>query len=73
MTRESEYEMSVAADDPSSVVAEGELRWTLEYPTEVVTVVATNQFGRDFAEATTKVVRDETTIFEETWSRPVNR
>ena len=73
MTRETEYEVSVAADDPSSVVAEGEFRWTLEYPTEVVTVVATNQFDRDFAEATTKVVRGGTTVFEETWSRPVNR
>jgi putative CocE/NonD family hydrolase len=73
MTRESEYEMSVAAEDPSSVVAEGELRWTLEYPNEVVTVVVTNQFDRDFAEATTKVLREDTTIFEKTWSRPVNR
>lgn len=73
MTRESEYEMSVAADDPSSVVAEGELRWTLEYPTEEMTVVATNQFSRDFAEATTKVIRNGTTIFEESWSRPVRQ
>ena len=73
MTRESEYEMRVAADDPGSVVAEGEFRWRMEYPTEVVTIVATNRFGRDFAEATTKVLRGGTTVFENTWSRPVNR
>jgi putative CocE/NonD family hydrolase len=73
MARETDLQVSVAADDPSSVVARSEMEWTLEYPTEEITVVASNRFDRDFAKATTKVVRDGTTVFEEHWSRPVNR
>jgi hypothetical protein len=72
MTRETDLEVSVAAADPSSLLAASELRWTLEYPTEEVTIVATNQFDRTYAEATTRAIRDGTTIFEEQWSRPVN-
>jgi len=73
MTRETELEMSVSADDPSSLVATSELRWTLEYPTEEVTIVATNRFSRAHAKATTKVASDGTTLFEQEWSRPIKR
>jgi hypothetical protein len=73
MRREGDFEVTVAARDPGSLVAESELRWTIEYPTEEVVVEASNQFGRDYAEATTRVIRDGATVFEERWSRPVNR
>jgi putative CocE/NonD family hydrolase len=73
VSRETELETRIAADDPRSLVAWSELVWTLEYPTEEVTVVASNRFDRDFAEATTEVRRDGTTVFEKQWSRPVNR
>jgi len=69
MSRAGTYEVTIDADDPSSVVARSELEWTLAYPTEDVTVIASNRFDRDTAEATTEVRRDGWTVFEERWTR----
>lgn len=69
LSRTGSFEASIDPDDPDSLVASNELEWTLQYPRDTVRVVATNQFGRDFAEAETSVAFDDRVLFKREWQR----
>lgn len=67
ITREGQYEASIEASDPDTLLAKNELGLIMEYPNETVEVIAKSRFSRESAQVSTTVVIDDQTIFQERW------
>ncbi|WP_121823560.1 CocE/NonD family hydrolase [Halostella salina] len=63
------YEASVESDDPSSWNAVNELTMTMEYDEEVMEIHAENRLSETILEMQTTITRDDTELFDETWTR----
>lgn len=60
---------AITPTDPDSLLAENELTWRLDYPTDTVRVTARNRFDREDAEAETVVRFDDRIAYQQSWSR----
>lgn len=66
-TRDGDFRASIGRSDPDSLTVQNDLEMALSTAAHDIRLVATNQFDRDLAQVTSRVVLDGETIFEERW------
>ena len=71
ITRTDSFMSSITADNPQSFRSENTQRFELEYPDDLVTIEASNQFSREFVQLRTVVMWNGKELFDETWREPL--